>query len=117
VGPFDAVATRYAHLLNRFTDLAVTKLDVLDGLPSVKIVRAYSIAGREVTTLPHTIEMEAAKPVVEELPGWQDSTAGARSWQDLPVNARRYVERLEESVGAPVTIVSVGPARDQTIFR
>jgi adenylosuccinate synthase len=61
--------------------------------------------------------MEAATPVYEEMPGWEESTAAARSWDLLPSNARRYVLRIEEVVGAPVTMVSVGPARDQTIFR
>jgi adenylosuccinate synthase len=117
VGWFDAVATRYAHRLNRFTDLALTKLDVLDGLPRVKIVTGYSIDGREVDDVPDTVDMEAATPVYEEMPGWEESTASARSWDLLPSNARRYVLRIEEVVGAPVTMVSVGPARDQTIFR
>lgn len=117
VGWFDSVATRYAHRLNHFTDLAVTKLDVLDGLDRVKIITAYSIEGREATTIPATAEMERAAPVYEELPGWQEDTSRARSWNDLPLNAQRYVDRIEELVGAPATIVSVGPARQQTIHR
>lgn len=117
VGWFDAVATRYAHRLNRFTDLAITKLDVLDGLGHVKLITAYAINGTEVTTIPDTADMEQAIPIYEEMPGWQDDTSRVTSWSDLPANARRYVQRIEALVGAPVTIVSVGPARQQTIHR
>lgn len=117
VGWFDAVAARYAHRLNRFTDLAVTKLDVLDGLERVKIICAYSVDGARVTTVPDTIDMERAMPVYEELPGWDEDTSAAGSWDELPVNARKYVQRIEDLVGAPATIVSVGPARQQTIHR
>jgi adenylosuccinate synthase len=115
VGWFDSVATRYAHRLNRFTDLALTKLDVLDGLDRVKIITAYSVDGRDGTSIPATVEMERAAPIYEELPGWRQDTSRARSWNDLPENARRYVDRIEGLVGAPVTIVSVGPGREQTI--
>lgn len=117
VGWFDAVATRYAHLLNHFTDLALTKLDVLDGLPRLKVVTAYAMDGVELTSVPDTADMELAEPVYEEMPGWNEPTGDARTWDDLPEAARRYVERIEELVGAPITMVSVGPARDQTILR
>lgn len=117
VGWFDAVAVRYAHRLNRFTDLAVTKLDVLDNLETLKVITAYSIGGREVRTVPDTADMEAAEPVYDEMPGWEQDTSNARTWNELPPNARRYVDRIEALVGARVTIVSVGPARHQTLYR
>jgi adenylosuccinate synthase len=116
VGWFDAVATRYACLLNRFSGIAVTKLDVLDRMPSVRLCTAYRVDGRRHATVPSTAMLERAEPEYEDLPGWTESTRDARSWDDLPDNARRYVSRIEGLVGAPVSIVSVGQARDQTII-
>jgi adenylosuccinate synthase len=116
VGWFDAVATRYACLLNRFSGIAVTKLDVLDHLPTIQLCTAYQVDGRRFETVPSTATLERAEPVYEDLPGWSESTREARSWDDLPEAARLYVSRIEELVGAPVNIVSVGQARDQTII-
>jgi adenylosuccinate synthase len=115
VGWFDAVATRYACRLNRFTAIAVTKLDVLDTLPCIRICTAYRLDGERYTTLPSTGILERVTPEYEELEGWMRPTKGARSWDDLPDAARRYIGRLEELVGAPVKIVSVGQSREQTI--
>jgi adenylosuccinate synthase len=117
VGWLDTVAVRYAHRLNAFTGLALTKLDILDGFDPIKVVTAYRIDGREVASVPATVAMESARPVYEELPGWKAPTAGARSWDELPSEARQYVSRIEEIVCAPISIVSVGPAREQTILR
>jgi adenylosuccinate synthase len=116
VGWFDAVATRYACLLNRFTGIAVTKLDVLDGFESLKICTAYRIGSDLYTTLPSTALLERALPVYEELDGWRESTTTALTWGDLPEMTRIYVRRIEELVGAPVKIVSVGQSREQTII-
>ncbi|GAC1640016.1 MAG: adenylosuccinate synthase [Chloroflexota bacterium] len=116
VGWFDAVATRYACLLNGFTSLAVTKLDVLDGLSTLQICTAYEIDGTLHDTVPAAALIDRAVPVYEELPGWQDSTATATSWDELPETARAYLERIEALVGAPIDIVSVGQARGETII-
>jgi adenylosuccinate synthase len=115
VGWFDAVATRYAHQLNGFTGIAVTKLDVLDGMPSLRICTAYEADGETYTTVPLTSILERAEPLYEEMPGWDESTEAATSWNDLPPQAQAYLRRIEELVGAPVKFVSVGPDRDQTI--
>jgi len=117
VGWFDAVATRYAHLLNNFTGIAVTKLDVLDGEPTLKICTSYMVGERRYHTVPGTAELERAVPEYEEIEGWEGSCADARSWKDLPVGAKAYLSRLEELVGAPISHVSVGPAREQTILQ
>lgn len=116
VGWFDGVAARYAHQLNGFTGLAVTKLDVLDGLESVKICTAYTVDGRYYDHVPATPKFTRAIPVYEVMPGWADPTSGARSLSDLPSNARRYLDRIEELVGAPITMISVGRDRRDTIL-
>lgn len=116
VGWFDAVATRYACRLNRFTAVAVTKLDVLDGLPSLKLCVAYRDGVKRYTTVPTTAVLERVTPEYEELEGWSESTAQAKTWDDLPRPAQAYITRLEELVGAPIKIVSVGQSREQTII-
>jgi adenylosuccinate synthase len=116
VGWFDAVATRYSCLLNGFTGIAVTKLDVLDGMPTLRICTAYRVNGEQFTTVPSTTLLERAEPEYEELPGWTESTTAAKSWKDLPEAARSYLRRIEALTGAPVDIVSVGKARDETII-
>lgn len=114
-GWFDAVASRYAVEVNGATSLALTKLDVLDGLDPVRICVGYRIGGRCTDVFPaRAEELAAAEPVYEDLPGWTGPTSGARSWEDLPPGARRYVRRIEELMGAPASIISVGPARGQT---
>jgi adenylosuccinate synthase len=116
VGWFDAVATRYACRLNRFSGIAVTKLDVLDTLASIRICTAYMLDGKRFTTLPSTGTLERVTPEYEELEGWRRPTTGARSLADLPQAAQRYLRRIEELVGAPIKIVSVGQSREQTIL-
>lgn len=116
VGWFDAVATRYASLLNRFNGIAVTKLDVLDGMNPLKICTSYLVDGKTYLTIPPTDLLERAVPQYEELPGWSEPTTGAKRWDDLPGNARIYLERIKELVGARVTIVSVGRDRAETII-
>lgn len=116
VGWFDAVAARYACLLNGFTSLAVTKLDILDGMQSLKVCTAYNVDGTMHTTIPANSLMDRAIPVYEEYPGWDASTSSAANWDELPTRARAYLERIEELVGAPIGIVSVGQARGETII-
>lgn len=117
VGWFDAVATRYACRLNRFSGVALTKLDVLDHFSTVRICTAYRVGSKRFDSIPSTTMMEGATPVYEEMEGWQQPTENARTWADLPVRAQEYVLRLENLIGAPVQIISVGQAREQTILR
>ncbi len=116
-GWFDAVALRQAVHINSLTGLCITKLDVLDGLETVKICTAYKTEDGEILTVPKDCEdLETVEPVYEELPGWEESTYGIQDWDRLPSNARSYVERLSEVTGAPVDIVSTGPDREETIL-
>jgi adenylosuccinate synthase len=117
-GFFDAVAVRYAVRLNGFDALAITKLDVLDEADEIPVCTAYRFEGETLEELPSdTAVLEACEPVYERLPGWKSPTVGVREWSMLPANARRYVERLGELVGAEIGLVSTGPDREQTIIR
>ncbi len=116
-GWFDAPALKRSIQLNGISGLVVTKLDVLDGLPTVKLCTAYRSGGRTLDLLPFGADaVGACEPVYEELPGWSESTVGVREWSALPANARRYLERLSEVAGAPIDIVSTGPDREETIL-
>ena len=116
-GWFDGAALRRSVQLNGTTGLCITKLDVLDGMPVVKLCTGYRFRGSTTDILPFGAEAVAqCEPVYEEFPGWSDSTFGVRSWDDLPANARHYLERLAEVTGVPLDIVSTGPDRDQTIL-
>ena len=114
-GWLDGVALPYAAWLNGFTGLAITKLDVLDELPALKICTAYLIDGQEVRRVPDTVDMGRAEPVYEVWPGWQEPTRDARRWSQLPQPARAYLDRISELAGTPLQYVSVGPGRDQLI--
>ena len=115
-GWFDAVVVRYAARVNGLTGLAVTKMDVLDTLPEIRIAVGYEVAGEVLDDFPADLELLAeANPVFETLPGWQASTAEARRWEDLPEGARNYLQRIEVLTGVPVWYVSVGTRRDQII--
>jgi len=115
-GWFDAVAARYTARINGVTAIALTRLDVLDQLPTIKMCTAYRIDGGITDSLPASgAALARAKPVYEELPGWQKDTSGVRRFQDLPENARAYVRRIEETMGAPAHLLSVGPEREQAI--
>jgi adenylosuccinate synthase len=115
-GWFDAVVVRYASRVNGLTGLAVTKLDVLDTLPELKIATGYKVGGEVLDDFPADLALLAdAEPVYEVLPGWESSTADARRWDDLPPRARAYLERLAELSEAPIWFVSVGTRRDQII--
>ena len=117
-GWFDAVAARYTARLSGVDELAVMLLDVLGGLDELKICSAYEIDGRRTTQFPSQIaDLERAVPVYETLPGWPDELDTARDEHALPLHARRYVDRIAQLLGRPVSIVSVGPDRDQTIIR
>ncbi len=115
-GWLDAVALRYAARVNGFTELVVTKLDVLSGLDALQIAVAYERDGERVTAMPlFTPDFECVRPVYEALPGWTEDVSAARRFDDLPPNARRYIRRIEELSGVPVSLVSVGPEREQAV--
>ncbi len=115
-GWLDAVALRYAAQVNGLTELVLTKLDVLSGLDALCLATSYRLDGEQVEALPlDAREVDRAEPVYETLPGWHDDISGARSLADLPATARRYVARIEELAGVPVTMISVGPERDQAV--
>ena len=114
-GWFDAVASRYACMVNGINKLAVTKLDCLDDLDEIAICVAYKVNGVLTTEFPASVaELEAAEPVYEYMPGWKTSTSEARKASDLPENARNYLARMAELVDSNIAIISVGPRRDQT---
>jgi adenylosuccinate synthase len=116
-GWFDAALVRQSVALNGITGIALTKLDVLDGLPTLKICTGYRLEGRDYSYLPAGLKAQAALvPVYEEMDGWSETTQGARSWRDLPANAVKYVRRIEELIGAPVALLSTSPQRDDTIL-
>ncbi len=115
-GWFDANVARYAAGVNGLTALAVTKLDVLDTFPTLRLAVAYEIDGQRVKTFPDSVELlERVRPVYEEAPGWQTSITGCRSWSELPVAARDYLRRVEAHAGVPIRFVSVGAARREII--
>ena len=115
-GWFDAVALRRSVQINSVSGLCVTKLDVLDGLDTIKLCIGYRCNGTESTTLPAGAEAFAeCEPVYEELPGWQSSTVGITRHADLPDNAKAYLARIEKVVGCPVDVISTGPDRAETI--
>lgn len=114
-GWFDAIALDYVAYLNGFTEVAITKLDVLDGMPELKICTGYRLPnGRTIQNVPDTPIYETVEPIYESWPGWPaNSTASARAWADLPATAQRYLRRIEELIGVPIRYVSVGPKREE----
>jgi adenylosuccinate synthase len=117
-GWFDAVAIRHAVRVNGLTQLVITKLDVLDRLEELSVVTAYTVRGRRVVEMPESLaELEEAVPVLESFPGWRAPTGSARQWDDLPREARRYLDRLESLAGVPIRLVSVGSGRDENVRR
>ncbi len=118
-GWFDAVIARYAAQVNGLTHVALTKLDVLSAFDTIKVCVAYECEGKEYDYFPmQQSVLFHAKPVYEELPGWKgQDISGVRNYMELPANTRRYIEYLEELGGVPMSLVSVGPDRDQTIVR
>jgi adenylosuccinate synthase len=116
-GWLDAAALRRAMLINGVSGLCLTKLDVLDGLPEIKVCVGYEFGGRRVDILPlDADDIAACRPVYETFPGWHEVTAGVTRWDDLPLNARRYLERVQALVETPIDMVSTGPDRTQTIL-
>ncbi|MDE1461266.1 adenylosuccinate synthase [Spartinivicinus poritis] len=115
-GWFDAEALRYSVQINSISGLCLTKLDVLDGLETIKICKGYQAKGENITGSPFDADnYQDMKPIYEEMPGWQESTIGLQSYDQLPENAKAYIRRVEELVGAPIDIISTGPDRKETI--
>jgi adenylosuccinate synthase len=116
-GWFDAVLVRHALRASGVDGVALTKLDVLDGFDEIKICTGYKLRGEVIDFFPASAEDQAAiEPIYEAMPGWPETTAGARSWADLPASAVKYVRRVEELIRAPVTVLSTSPERDDTIL-
>ena len=116
-GWFDAVLVRQAVAVSGVTGMALTKLDVLDGMDELMICTGYKLRGRSLDYFPaHAADQAAVEPVYERFEGWSESTAGARSWAQLPAQAIKYIRRIEELTNCPVALVSTSPERDDTIL-
>ena len=116
-GWFDAVLVRQSAAVGGITGIALTKIDVLDGFETVRICTGYRLRGEEIDYFPaHAADQALVEPIFEEVEGWQGSTAGARSWADLPAAAIKYVRRIEELIRCPVALVSTSPEREDTIL-
>ncbi len=116
-GWLDAAAMKRSILINGLSGLCITKLDVLDGLSEIKMGIGYEMDGRHIDILPlDADEIVACRPIYETFPGWTEPTVGLTRWDDLPLNARRYLERVQQVIGAPIDMVSTGPDREQTIL-
>jgi adenylosuccinate synthase len=116
-GWFDAALVRQAIKTSGITGIALTKLDILDGFPELKVCTGYMLDGKAIDHLPASQGAQArVEPVYETLEGWSESTAGGRSWADLPAQAIKYIRRVEELIEAPVTLLSTSPERDDTIL-
>ncbi len=117
IGWFDAVAARYSVRFNGMSAVALTRLDVLDELPSIQICTAYELDGETVDTVPaRESDVNRVRPVYEELPGWQTPTTHVRNFDDLPPQAQAFIRRVEELIECPVDLISVGPEREQAII-
>ena len=116
-GWLDAAALKRSMIINGISGLCITKLDVLDGLPEIQVCTGYKLGRRVLDILPlDGDEIDACEPVYETLPGWTQTTAGLTNWEQLPVNARRYLERMQALIGVPIDMVSTGPDRVHTIL-
>ena len=115
-GWFDAVAARFSSRINGFTRTALTRLDILDKFPTLKICVGYQLDGKTIDYFPASIAaLERCQPIYEELPGWQSPTTHIRQYRELPLRARQYAKRLEKLTGCPISLICVGPEREQTI--
>ncbi|MDP3880061.1 MAG: adenylosuccinate synthase [Dehalococcoidales bacterium] len=117
-GWFDAVAARFSARLNGFTGVTLTRLDILDTFPALKICVGYQLDGKDIDYFPSSIAaLERCQPIYEELPGWQTPTTHIRKYEQLPAQARQYIARLEELISCPVNLICVGPERDEAILK
>jgi adenylosuccinate synthase len=116
-GWFDAVIVKQSAMINGLDSMAITRLDILDRLEKIMMCVGYEYNGNRRETPPALLEeMEGCKPVYEEMPGWMEDTSKAGNLGELPANAKKYLEKMEELVGVPASLVSIGPRRDQTII-
>ena len=116
-GWLDAAALKRSIIINGVSGLCITKLDVLDGLPEIQICVGYRLGERQLDVLPlDADEIIACEPIYETLPGWSETTAGLTNWEQLPANARRYLERMQSLIGVPIDMVSTGPDRVHTVL-
>ena len=116
-GWFDAVLVRQSCAISGVTGIALTKLDVLDGFDTVRICTGYRLRGKILDYLPsHSADQAAVEPIYEEMDGWRETTAGARSWAELPAQAIKYIQRVQELIETPVALVSTSPEREDTIL-
>ncbi|MBR0104074.1 MAG: adenylosuccinate synthetase, partial [Firmicutes bacterium] len=117
MGYFDCVATRYGCMLQGATQVVLTAIDVLGYMDEIPVCVAYDIDGEITRDFPHTDMLSKAKPVLKKLPGWKCDVRGIKKYEDLPENARKYVEFIEKEIEVPITIVSNGPKREEIIYR
>ncbi len=117
VGWLDLVAARYGCMVQGATDVALTVLDALGYLDEIPVCVAYELDGKRIDSFPPTAKLKRCKPILEKLPGWKCDIKGIKRYEDLPENARRYVEFAEKHLGVPVTMVSNGPAREDIMYR
>jgi len=116
-GWFDAVLVKQTVAVSGITGIALTKVDVLDGLKEIKICTGYKLDGEVIDYLPsNSVDQARVEPIYEVMEGWAESTMGARSWGELPATTIKYVRRIEELIGAPVALLSTSPERDDTIL-
>jgi len=117
-GWFDGVAARFSTQVNGLTSIAITRLDVLDTLPHLKICVGYKLEGQTIDYFPGSItSLDRCQPIYEELPGWQSPTSDILDYAKLPAQAKQYIARLEELISCPVSIISVGARREETIHK
>ena len=117
VGPFDAVASRYGLQCQNAGDIALTKLDVLSSFEKIPVITGYRVNGKLITDFPTNVLLDAAKPEVEMLDGWNCDISSCRNWNDLPKNAKKYIERIEELIGHSIYLVSTGANRDEYLLK
>jgi adenylosuccinate synthase len=116
-GWLDLVILRYSVRINGISKLAVTKLDVLDAMDSIKVCMSYEYNGKKIDNFPSELDtLQHCKPIYEELPGWREITNGLTDYKNLPDNAKKYLDSIEKKIGVPIYLISTGPKRDQTIF-
>ena len=117
VGPIDIVATRYGCMIQGATEIAITKMDTISYMEEIPICVQYELNGQLTDDFPFPAELASAKPVIRTMPGWKCDISGVRKYEDLPKEARDYVEFVEKQIGCPITYISVGPERDAIIYR
>lgn len=117
VGAIDYVATRYGVVMQAATDIALTKLDVLSYMDKIPVCTHYMIEGKQIDSFPIPALLDKCEPVIEYMDGWKEDISSVRKWEDLPENARKYVEAIEQAIGCHITYVSVGAGRDEYIQR